>query len=365
MKKHGRNEPCWCGSGRKYKHCHLLLDSQPSPRLDSELTSRKVRDEDDHRRFDYDICLSFAGEDRQYVGQVADHLVSHGVRVFYDAYERAHLWGKDLYQHLDAVYQKAARYCVLFISQHFASKLWTNHELRAAQARAFHESQEYILPARLDDTELPGIRATLGYIDARSVGPIEFAHLIMEKLGPIKRYDFIPPELGALTAFLKPPTEEQSEKFRRSAHECMTSLRRMTPEERAVAFHIFRLGCPTELPDNMHVEVSELQHATGLSRPKLRRILSDLAAFGFLTELRGDQKHSSRHLGTSELVVTRWSPRRQDLPMLASEVVAGMFAVATCCLSESDALATLHRLDFSRLGTASHPHRLPADGIDA
>jgi len=24
----GRNEPCWCGSGRKYKHCHMRLDEQ-------------------------------------------------------------------------------------------------------------------------------------------------------------------------------------------------------------------------------------------------------------------------------------------------------------------------------------------------
>jgi preprotein translocase subunit SecA len=24
-KKLGRNEPCWCGSGKKYKHCHGKL----------------------------------------------------------------------------------------------------------------------------------------------------------------------------------------------------------------------------------------------------------------------------------------------------------------------------------------------------
>lgn len=22
----GRNEPCWCGSGKKYKHCHYEKD---------------------------------------------------------------------------------------------------------------------------------------------------------------------------------------------------------------------------------------------------------------------------------------------------------------------------------------------------
>ncbi|MSR83007.1 MAG: hypothetical protein EXS58_08795 [Candidatus Latescibacteria bacterium] len=26
--KLGRNEPCWCGSGKKYKKCHLNEDQQ-------------------------------------------------------------------------------------------------------------------------------------------------------------------------------------------------------------------------------------------------------------------------------------------------------------------------------------------------
>lgn len=28
MKKIGRNDPCWCGSGKKYKHCHMTFDEQ-------------------------------------------------------------------------------------------------------------------------------------------------------------------------------------------------------------------------------------------------------------------------------------------------------------------------------------------------
>ena len=23
-----RNEPCWCGSGKKYKKCHMAIDEQ-------------------------------------------------------------------------------------------------------------------------------------------------------------------------------------------------------------------------------------------------------------------------------------------------------------------------------------------------
>ena len=56
--------------------------------------------------FQFDVALSFAGEDRAYAGEIAERLRSHGVQVFYDQYEQATLWGKDLYEHLDYVYQR-------------------------------------------------------------------------------------------------------------------------------------------------------------------------------------------------------------------------------------------------------------------
>ena len=131
----------------------------------------------------YDVCLSFAGEDRDFVQQVASRLRYRGISVFYDGYEQVDLWGKDLYVHLDNIYRKAAQYCVIFISRHYAMKLWSNHERQSSQARAFHENREYILPARFDDTEIPGLPPTIGYIDLRQIAPTEFADMIAQKLG--------------------------------------------------------------------------------------------------------------------------------------------------------------------------------------
>lgn len=131
----------------------------------------------------YDIALSFAGEDRKYVEEVANELQRMGVGVFYDKFETATLWGKDLYSHLQKVYQQEAKYTVIFISEHYAEKLWTNHERKMAQARAFEESEEYILPARFDDTEIEGITKTTGYIDLRQYSSKEFCNIICKKLG--------------------------------------------------------------------------------------------------------------------------------------------------------------------------------------
>lgn len=132
--------------------------------------------------YEYDVCLSFAGEQRTYVEHVAEQLTRIDIRVFYDMYEQANLWGKDLYEHLDEVYQQKAKYCLLFISADYARKVWTNHERKSAQARAFQESQEYILPIRFDDTTIPGIRATVGYIDVRSTTPSQLINLVQQKV---------------------------------------------------------------------------------------------------------------------------------------------------------------------------------------
>lgn len=131
---------------------------------------------------EYDIALSFAGEERAYVDRVATLLKERGVRVFYDLFEEADLWGKDLYVHLSDVYHKRARFTVMFISEAYAAKLWTNHERKAAQARAFQEAQEYILPARFDDTDIPGVLPTVGYVSLKGRSPDDLVSLITKKL---------------------------------------------------------------------------------------------------------------------------------------------------------------------------------------
>lgn len=134
-----------------------------------------------HPQTDYDIALSFAGEDRPYVEKVADLLRAKKVKVFYDLYAQVDLWGENLYDHLTELYQERATHTVLFISQHYKDKLWTNLERRAAQARALSEAN-YILPVRFDQTELPGMLRTTGYVEASRLEPEQLVDLILRKI---------------------------------------------------------------------------------------------------------------------------------------------------------------------------------------
>lgn len=130
----------------------------------------------------FDVALSYAGEDRYYVKQVAEILRDSAINVFYDEFEEANLWGKNLYTYLQEIYRDHARYTIMFCSKSYATKMWTTHERESAQERAFRENSEYILPARLDDTEIPGLPITVAYIDLREKTPYEFCELIGKKL---------------------------------------------------------------------------------------------------------------------------------------------------------------------------------------
>lgn len=131
---------------------------------------------------EFDIALSFAGEDREYVEKVANILKSKGVSVFYDKFEEASLWGKNLYDYLSNIYKDKALFTIMFISKHYNQKMWTSHERQSMQSRAFQENQEYILPARFDDTEIPGLLPTIGYISLTEKSPEDFCEIIIKKL---------------------------------------------------------------------------------------------------------------------------------------------------------------------------------------
>lgn len=134
--------------------------------------------------FDFDLAVSFSGEDRSIVEEFSKLMRRDGYSVFYDLWHEEMLWGKDLYQYLDDVYRQKSRYCVIFMSESYAARAWCTHELRSAQARAFSNKDDYILPVRLDDVDVPGILPTVGYLDARKTGASGVAKAAVKKLGP-------------------------------------------------------------------------------------------------------------------------------------------------------------------------------------
>ncbi len=118
-------------------------------------------------KYPFDVAISFAGEDRAVALQLFELLKAKNINVFYDFNEQANLWGKDLIEHLSDVYSNKARYCLMLVSKYYPDKPWTRLERRSALSRALRQPEEYILPVRLDDTEIPGLPTSIGYLDLR------------------------------------------------------------------------------------------------------------------------------------------------------------------------------------------------------
>ena len=254
---------------------------------------------------DYDVALSFAGEDRRYVEKVADLLVKSGVQVFYDEHEKANLWGKDLFDHLHEVYSESARYTVLFISRAAMRKPWVRHERQAAQDRALREEAEYILPVRFDDSVVPGLPKTRGYVDLRSTSPRELVALIRKKLGAADTRTTVAAKLPTQRARTKIDLLEDMIDFARSTD----GLDLSGEDAQSWADELLR-ELDYDVADfavyqkSFHFAVDELEMSYEESDEHARGIVDsyDSAAFDFF------------------LKVFRWAYDNFELPMHANEV---------------------------------------------
>lgn len=311
----------------------------------------------DAANYEYDVCLSFAGEQREYVEEVALALRAGGIRVFYDDFERVSLWGRDLYDHLDWVYRSAARYCVLFVSADYAEKVWTSHERRSAQARALGENSEYVLPARFDDTEVPGLRPTVGHVDVRDVEPTELAQMVRKKLGAREHRNFFPPIPDKLFEAVDAVDEDEKEAVTAVAYSFMQSLQRMSTLERRLIAEIFKAGCPAELPVNMHISLDLVRRDLRMPPAETLRTLRGLRSVGFVITTRESEDGES----DDEMVVVEWDDRSAydfDEETLVSvhdqstEIAHAMLQLADqYCLNHT--VDAVEALDFSALSSAT------------
>ena len=152
-----------------------LLEKNASTRFPEEARSSA--------QFEHDIALSFAGEDRRLAREIGERLRHAGVRVFYDEFYQPELWGKSLSDEFRKRYGPRSRFVVPLISRHYAIKDWTDFEFTIAREEALRRTHEFILPVRLDDTVLVGLRSDVAYLDFGREGIDGVVSTILKKLG--------------------------------------------------------------------------------------------------------------------------------------------------------------------------------------
>ncbi|WP_061206621.1 TIR domain-containing protein [Leptospira santarosai] len=133
--------------------------------------------------YKFDIAISYAGEQGVIAEEIATVLNKSNIKVFFDKYEKASLWGLDLATHLQKVYSEQAKFCIMLISNEYRKKAWPNHERAAAIERYINDKGDYILPILIDDDAwVDGIPKTMSYFKWNETSPKEILDAVRLKL---------------------------------------------------------------------------------------------------------------------------------------------------------------------------------------
>jgi hypothetical protein len=156
--------------------------------------------------YKYDVSFSFAEEDNAFVQEVANHLKRRNPNYYYYKEDLVRNWGKDLGRSLSSIYRKQSRLCVVFVSADYRDKVWTNFEFTKAKEKAKRNLIEYILPFKLDNTDLPDISADTTYLSRKELNAEALADAICRKIEEHKQRDGLRIRLyGQLAYYFKKP----------------------------------------------------------------------------------------------------------------------------------------------------------------
>jgi len=131
---------------------------------------------------EYDVAISYASEDGSVAQGLAEGMKKEGIRVFFDKFLMSNLWGKSLSDYFREAFGKQTEFVLVLVSKHYAVKNWTDFEFSMARGEAKNRREEFILPVRLDDTVMVGLRSDVGYLDFANVGATGVIQSLKEKL---------------------------------------------------------------------------------------------------------------------------------------------------------------------------------------
>jgi hypothetical protein len=104
--------------------------------------------------FEFEVALSFAGENRELAQFIADSLTTLDVTLFFDAMYEANYLGKAWSQQFKEIFGNKSRFVVCILDEHHLLKIWPTFEREIFVPRVADES---VIPIYLDETKFPRI----------------------------------------------------------------------------------------------------------------------------------------------------------------------------------------------------------------
>jgi len=119
------------------------------------------------RAKEFDVAISYASEDTDVAKHLAERLKKEQISVFFDEFFKADMWGKSLSTRFKETYGANTAFVLVLVSKHYVVKDWTDFEFSIARGEARTREEEFILPVRLDDTLMAGLKSDVCYMDLR------------------------------------------------------------------------------------------------------------------------------------------------------------------------------------------------------
>ena len=110
--------------------------------------------EHEGEEYEFEIAISFAGENRALAAFISDSLETLDVHVFYDANYESNYLGKTWSKQFADIFGNKSRYVLCILDKHYAEKIWPTFEKEQFTPRVATES---VFPIFLDDTKFVGI----------------------------------------------------------------------------------------------------------------------------------------------------------------------------------------------------------------
>jgi hypothetical protein len=207
------------------------------------------------------------------------------------------------------------------------------------------------LPARFDDTEIPGILPTIGYVDLNEFTPEKFAELIKMKIGPIFRANFFPEDPDLLYKILKNKDKKSKKMTLVSAYEFYTSMKLMTEEERVFLVKLIMASCPCGRPNDIHQDLELLERIISVGPDEIKQKLSRLSCLYFKTTVEEDKDKSEYLCTHGKAIRMKFLPVYNNKVINATNVVYAILDVIFGRSCPDCAWNAISTVDFSDLST--------------
>lgn len=129
----------------------------------------KLRDDcgfnDGEKNYEFEIAISFAGENRELARKFSEKLEIFDVSVFFDELYESNLLGKALTKQFTRIFNEDSKFVLCLLDSNHHEKIWPTFERETFRARV---QEEAIIPVYLDDTKFLGIPEDLYGFDMKN-----------------------------------------------------------------------------------------------------------------------------------------------------------------------------------------------------